>query len=253
MKSLLLIVLMLSAGSWAQEIPAGTILPVELNSSLRSNKAKPGDVITGRIMQDVWFGSRERIRAGSRIVGHVVTATPAHGTAAGELSVRFDTLVRGKQRIAIVTNLRALATMMEVSEAQVPESGPDRGTPENMWTTDQIGGEVDYHGGMVSSGAELVGRSTPDGALVHLHAKPGMKCRGDFAGDDRLQSLWVFSSDACGLYGFPLLSIRHAGRSDPVGEIRLLSDKGNVHVGAGSGILLRVDGTEGKLAEVNPN
>jgi len=36
-----------------QAIPAGTILPVELNTSLRSDKMPSGDVVKGLIMQDV--------------------------------------------------------------------------------------------------------------------------------------------------------------------------------------------------------
>ena len=59
-------------------------------------------------------------------------------------------------------------------------------------------------------------------------------------GNDQLQSLWVFSSDACGTYDLPEVSITHAGRSDPVGQITLASDNKDFEVGAGSGLLLRV-------------
>ncbi len=223
-------------------IPAGTILPVALNSSLNSRKLKPGQVITARIMQDVPLSPGSTIHAGAKVIGHVIDVKPAN--AGAQISVRFDTLVIGKQRIPVTTNLRALASMMAVEAAQVPESGPDRGTAQNSWTTDQIGGEVVYRGGgPVANGLVSVGQPTDNGVLVHISAKPGTKCRGEVDDKDRLQALWVFSSDACGVYDLPNLAIVHAGRSNPVGEITLASDRGDVNVRAGSGMLLRVNKT----------
>jgi hypothetical protein len=235
----------LSMQLFAQDkIPVGTILPVQLNSSLRSDKARVGQQISARVMQDVPLPGGGKIHAGAKVIGHVVSARPAVNGMVADLSFQFDTLAMGKQRVAMMTNLRALATMMDVSEAQIPESGPDRGTSENEWTTDQIGGEVVYRGGVVAHGSNVVGNSVlGSGVLVHLSSRPGTKCRGDLAGNDQMQALWVFSSDACGLYDLPNLSLAHAGRSDPVGQIKLLSDKGNVKVPAGSGMLLRVTGT----------
>jgi hypothetical protein len=244
MKRVLLVTLIvLSIQLFAQdEIPEGTILPLELNSSLRSNKGHAGQEIRARLMQDVPLPSGRKIHAGAKVIGHIISARPAVDGMMADLSLRFDTLAVGKRRVAITTDLRALATMMDVSEAQVPESGPDRGTPENWWTTDQIGGEVVYRGGVVTNGSNTVGDSVlGSGVLVHVSSRPGMKCRGP--GNDQLQALWVFSSDACGLYDLPNLTLEHAGRSDPVGLIKLLSDKGNVKVPGDSGMLLRVIGT----------
>ncbi len=233
---------MFSARLFAQiTIPPGTILPVALNSSLNSRKARVGQVITARVMQDVPL-PHGTIPAGSRVIGHITNVKPADATSGAQVSFRFDTLVTRKQRIPITTNLRALASMMAVEQAQLPETGPDRGTSANAWTTDQIGGEVVYRGGgLVADGLRPVGESTTNGVLVHLSTKPGSKCRGDIEGNDRLQATWVFSSDACGIYDIPNLEIAHAGRTNPLGEITLASDKGDVNVRAGSGILLRVD------------
>jgi len=225
------------------EIPVGTTLPIQLNSSLRSDKARVGEQISARVMQDVPLPGGREIHAGGKVIGHVVSAKPAVNGMMADLPLRFDTLA-GKRSVPMITNLRALATMMDVSEAQVPKGGPDRGTSENEWTTDQIVGEIVYRGGVVAHGSNIVGNSMlGSGLLVHLSSRPGTKCRGQIAGNDQMQALWVFSSDACGLYDLPTLTLAHAGRSDPVGQIKLLSDRGNVKVPAGSGMLLRVNGS----------
>jgi hypothetical protein len=237
--------IMLSMDLFAQNtIPAGTIVPVALNSSLNSRKVKPGQVMTARVMQDVPLSPGSTIHAGAKVIGRVIDVRPANGGTGAQVSFRFDTLVVSKRRIPIITNLRALASMMAVEAAQLPESGPDRGTSQNAWTTDQIGGEVVYRGGgPVADGLRSVGEPTYGGVLVHVSAKPGSPCRGEIEGNDRLQALWVFSSDACGVYDFADLAIVHAGRTDPVGEITLASDKGEVNIRAGSGMLLRVNKT----------
>lgn len=243
MKSLVLIVVTLAAGSLAQvAVPAGTILPVQLNSTLKSNRARPGDVITTRVMQDVPLTGHSKIRAGAKVVGHIVSVEPGSNETADQISLRFDTLAVGSRRIPITTNLRAMASMMDISEAQVPVSGPDRGTSDWNWTTDQIGGEVAMHGGgPVIHGSNVVGRAEGNGVLVRVNARPGTPCRGAVEGNDEPQALWVFSSDACGLYDLPNLMLVHAGRTDPVGEITLKAQKGNVKIQAGSGMLLRVN------------
>jgi hypothetical protein len=232
--------IMFAADLFAQSaIPAGTILPIALNSSLNSRKVKAGQVITARVMQDVPLSQGSTIHAGARVTGHVIEVK--NGASGTQMSFRFDTLVVSKRRTPITTNLRALASMMAVEQAQLPESGPDRGTPESAWTTDQIGGEVVYRGGgPVANGLRFVGEPTYGGVLVHVSSKLGTKCRGETEGNDRLQALWVFSSDACGVYDFADLAIVHAGRSSPVGEITLAST-GDVNIRAGSGMLLRVN------------
>ena len=223
-------------------IPAGTILPVALNSSLSSRKVKPGQVITARVMQDVPLSQGSMIHAGAKVIGHVLDVKPANGANGARMSFVFDTLVVSKRRMPITTNLRALASMMAVEEAQTPGAGPDRGTPENAWTTDQIGGEVVYRGGgPVANGLRFVGEPTANGVLVHVSGKSGTKCRGEIEGNDRLQALWVFSSDACGAYDFGDVTVVHAGRTSPLGEITLASDKDDVNLRGGSGILLRVN------------
>ncbi len=219
-------------------IPGGTILPVRLDTSLNSRREKVGQVISARVMQDVPLPSG-KIRAGAKVLGRVENVVNVKG---GErLTIRFDTVAISKRRIPVTTNLRAIASMMAVEEAQIPTFGPDRGTPADWATTEQIGGEVVYRGGgPVVNGLRSVGKPAPNGVLVHVSAGSETKCRGDVEGNGELQALWLFSSDACGAYGFSGLTIAHAGRTNPVGEITLASERDTLNVRGGSGMLLRV-------------
>jgi hypothetical protein len=192
-------------------------------------------------MQDVVLQAGVTIRAGAKVVGHVIAATPpANGTGA-RISFTFDKVVASKRTIPVTTNLRAMASFVEVEDAQIPETGPDRGTPESAWTTVLVGGDIDYRGGgLVTHGSKTVGRPVLNGVLSQVNSKPGAECRGIIDGNDRPQALWVFSSDACGLYGLPNVAIGYTGRSDPIGRIELISNSNKLKIQSGSGMLLRV-------------
>jgi hypothetical protein len=220
-------------------IPPGTILPVRL-PGLSSKKNSKRQAIRARIMQDVPLENGAKIRAGATVLGHVVDVS-ASGPGKATLTLTFDTLVVRNQSMPIVTDLRALASTLEVESAQIPPIGPGESDVYEWLTTIQVGGDVVYgQGGVVTNGSGVVGRSVNNGVLVQISSKAGTKCRGPIEGNDRPQALWVFSSDACGLYGFPHLHINHAGRTGPMSEIVLTSDNGPVNIRSGSGMLLRV-------------
>ena len=238
--------LFFGTASFAQNlIPNGTILPVKLNASLNSKKGKVGQEITGTLAQDVPLAPGSKIRAGSKLVGHIIAVTGAGKATGAKLAFRIDTLETAGRSISLTTDLRAIASMMEVHEAQLPKSGPDRGTSETAWATQQVGNEVVYHGGWsVTNGPEVVGKSLlSGGVLAQVRSHPWTPCRGELDNNDQPQALWVFASDACGSYGFADLTIAHAGRTEPVGQIVLASQKGNIDVRGGSGMLFRVIGS----------
>src|SRR5271167_5092989 len=74
-----------------QGIPAGTALPVALNSTLDAKKDKPGEKIEARLMQDVPLPSGGKIKSGSHVIGHIVEVTkPASGGS--RIVLQFDQL-----------------------------------------------------------------------------------------------------------------------------------------------------------------
>ena len=234
----LILALCLTARAAQDESLQGVVLPVQLNSGLNTSKNKPGRQIRATVMQDV---PGTAIRNGSHLVGRVLSASPAAGGSPAQIQLVFDAVeVRG-MRLPIKTELRALASALEVEQAQIPQSGPDRGTERNAWTTVQIGGdEVVYRGGgPVARGDETVGVPTYDGVLGRLRAASGKSCAG---ASDQVQALWLFATDACGVYGLDDVKIAHAGRTSPRGEIILASQKGNFKIASGSGLLLQIVG-----------
>jgi hypothetical protein len=224
------------------QIPAGTVLPVRLGRGISSRNAKPGQIITARIMQDVPLANRGKIHEGAKIKGKIVSAS-ANATQGARIVLRFDVIESHHEEIPIVVSLRVMASFMEVLFAETPETTPGFGDPYVWSVTHQIGGDVKYGvGGPVTDQFNnAVGKGTFDGVLVHVRAQAGSNCRGALD-QDQLQALWVFSSDACGVYGMDGVRIVHAGRTDPVGEIILATESRKLNLPAGTAMLLRVTG-----------
>lgn len=250
--SLLLSVFALSTVLAAQtSIPVGTVIPVTLNSSLDAKNSRPGQMVKAKVAQDVPLYNGTRIKEGTRVVGEVLAVTPARNSQPSTIALRFDNIDFAGQKTPIVTNLRALASPSEVDAAQQATSGEDRGSmPPWSQTTTQIGGDVVYRGGgPVARGVETVGTPVYGGTwgvLSRVSASPGEPCRGPIA--DHPQALWVFSHDACGVYGYDI-AITHAGRSNPTGKIVLQSRNNDLHVRSGSALLLRVNGSQESLSQ----
>jgi hypothetical protein len=231
------ICLLLSALALAQDIPAGTVVPVLLNSDLNSKKDDAGKKIEGKVMQDVSLLSGE-VRKGARVSGHVVSVTKP-GSAGSNVVLRFDNIQDRGRSIPWTAALLALASMSSVAEAQSPiNNTATNKDSSDLWVTRQVGGDIvnrEHHiagspGGPM--GAWLEGSSV----LIKLTPNPDTGCP-DGPAYKRAQAVWIFSSAACGSYGFNDLVIASPGAESPVGEIMLGSSE-NVNVRGGSGWLL---------------
>jgi hypothetical protein len=222
-------------------VPHGTVLPVRLNSSISSETGKPGYTVTARLMQDVLLPGGSEIKKGAQIVGHLVKSAPSSGNSPAQVVLIFDSLRLADRTVPLRTSLRALASGLEVEDAQTPKAF-DVATASTYATTVQVGGEVVYRGGgHVMRGEALVGEPVHGGVVSRTRANFERGCRGALDGNDQPQSLWVFSSDACGVYGLPHVTITSTGRNEHEGEIVLNSQNDRaLRVRSGSGMLLRV-------------
>ncbi len=223
-------------------VPVGTVLPIRLGDTISVKEAQPGQAISAKIMQTVPLPKREAIPLKSEVKGSIVSVEKDQDGSGASVTVKFNKLEAGKETLAFSAYLRAIASSNAVRAAQTPFSGADAGTPSGWANTLQIGGDIRYgDGGMVRSRfKQKVGKGVIGGVLVHVNANPALGCDGPVNGDDRLQALWVFSSDACGVYDLKGVKIAHTGKGAPVGEFTLHLEKDDMKLEAGTAMLLRI-------------
>lgn len=236
-------ILLLPGGLAAQSVlPAGTLIPIQTKTGLNADKVKMGQEIRATVAQDI---PGTQIRKGARVFGTVVSAVPS-GKGPAKIELRFDAVEINSQRVPLSASLRALASPIEIEDAQVGDYGPDAGIAWNQETTHQIGGE-DLYGRVapapVKAGSVTVAEWTNKGVVGVPRPLAGTICRGTVDGNNRPQALWLFSTDACGVYGYTTVQIEHAGRTTPAGNIVLISSDGKLNINSGSGFLLRVQGS----------
>jgi hypothetical protein len=222
----------------SQDIPAGTVIPIMLHSSLNAAKDRVGKKIEGRIMQDVRTASGRTIREGSRMIGHVVHVTPPESSASS-MVVKFEALEQEGRTTALTTSLLAVASTASVRDAQLPITANSDTDPVSQWVTRQVGGDVVRRGQRrVASHDGVLGTWVGGSSvLIKLTPNPKAGC-SEGPGYDREQAVWIFSSAACGAYGLNL-KIARTGATPPLGEIEITSRR-NVDIGDGSAWLLTV-------------
>jgi hypothetical protein len=220
----------------AQSLPAGTALPVMLNSTLKSNSAKAGERIEGKLMQQVLLPSGAKIKSGSHVTGHVVSAGLSGSVS--HVTVMFDSLQDEGRTIPLNVGVLAIAATESVFQAKTPIDAISTYESSYGWTTKQVGGDVVFRGrGYIASPQGKVGRWTGSGAWGIL--TPAGDCPPNDVNPQE-QALWVFSTTACGIYGFENLKLTQAGSTPPIGQVTFESAK-EILVRDGSGWLLVVN------------
>ena len=234
--------LLLSSVAFAETLPAGTVVPIMLSTGLNARKGDADKKIEGSVMQDVPLPTGGKINVRSRVFGHVVSVTKPDSTKSGasgaSIVLKFDIIEDHGRTIKLTAALLAVASMESVADAQAPIENNSDLDPISQWVTRQVGGDVVNRGrGKVASNTGIVG-TWVEGSWVtgKLTPNPEAGCPSG-SGYDQPQALWLFSSAACGTYGFPNVKIGNAGRTPPLGEIELKSDR-NITIRGGSGWLL---------------
>jgi hypothetical protein len=200
-----------------EQLPVGTVMAIVLDHDIDSRYSKPGQRIVAHIAQEVPLDNKRVIPLESKVYGEITKVE--NGTGQAKLGVRFDRLELGKGELAIITQVRALASPLDVNSAATANIAGSNNNIPDAQTTVQIGGAVVYRGGgaVEDEMGMVVGKPIRGGVLAMIVNQPGSKCEG-MPVSATPQAVWVFAGYACGVYGISRFQFEN-GTNAKTGEI----------------------------------
>jgi len=227
------------AASPVAELPARTTLPIVFTRTISANHAKAGDTVFAKTIQVVHLPDSSVLPAGTKIVGHVVSATPfsfdstpyAHQRPS-ELVIEFQTAQLNSIELPLHVTLRAMAGPIAANSASEPQSSD----MDSLGTLSQIGGDllVPSQKEVVNQQGDTVAYNRRDGVYAHLIAN------GSCDASDNEVSVALFSPTACGLYGFGSVSVEANGSEAKPSQVALVSTHGSPQIWKHTVALLEV-------------
>jgi len=111
----------------------GTALRVELVKTIDAKKAKPGDPVVVKTLDELLAGTQVVAPRGAKILGHVVAATPHKGDTPSTLEIAFDKIsLSPENEVPIKAVIQALAEPeMPTAADYASGNGPAGGNPGN--------------------------------------------------------------------------------------------------------------------------
>jgi hypothetical protein len=224
-------------------LPVGTAIPVTFTHTLDALKLKVGDPIIAKTDQVIILAGGQRIPRGAKLIGSVIEVQPMISSGGpSELAIKFGTLRLRDRSFSIHVAIRAMASFVDSYSTRSP--AVDHGYPNDS-VYRQVGGDYFYPNDTVYSNEwDEVGKDSNYGVFVKLRNVQPSDSRNHVVCDstDNLQSVGVFASSACGVYGFQDLTIDASG-SDNSAIIRFHSTKHAVKIAYNSTALFQVAGT----------
>jgi hypothetical protein len=225
-------------------LSTGTLLQAELAKSIDAKKAKPGDEVTARLMQDVRTGGNATLHKGSRLVGHVTEAqAKSKENAESRLGVVFDKAVlKGGQEVAFVGVIQALAPPVQGTLPVAGDDGGNLGSGMGSGNGGSMGGGRSGGGapapmggagnnaspalGSINNTAGSVTNSA-NGAVNGIHQTAGAAANG------------TINSTTRGVVGMQGIALSTAANSGAQGSV-LSSASRNVKLDSGTQMILQV-------------
>jgi hypothetical protein len=123
-------------------LSGGTTLQAELTKTIDAKKAKSGDEVTARLMQDVKADGKVVLHKGSKLVGHVTEAQArSKENAESSLGLVFDKAVlKGGEEVPFRGVIQALAPPVQGALSVTPDDGGSTGSGMGSGSGSSMGG-----------------------------------------------------------------------------------------------------------------
>jgi hypothetical protein len=211
-------------------LAGGTAINAELNSSIDSKKAKPGEQITARTMEAVKStDGRVILPKGTKLIGHVTKASArSNGQGEAMLAIQFDKAVLKDKQEVPLNNAVIQAVAAPAQQSAAYGSDMERATAPG--SSSAPGSNNPSMSG--SRGARPEG--TPSTQTYPSASANGGNANGT-PGDSN--SAGPLPANARGVYGFE--GLRMNANANGEGTV-LTSSAKNVHLDGGTRLLLMV-------------
>lgn len=216
-------------------LSVGTAFNASLLDVIDTRRAKPGDVVTAEVVENVSYQRTVIFPKGTKVVGHVVRATSGgHGRAGSALFVQFDkALLKDGEEVILNAGIQALA-VGQVAPLSDTEGARDAGLSAelNRPTAEPVAEGTEP--ASTSNDALIVSTvydTSRRGLQAPLFAAP--------AAEGELNSDGMFSPESKGAFGRPDMKVYTPTSEGSRGTV-LLSAKKHMHLDTGTRLLLVV-------------
>lgn len=213
----------------------GTAFNASLLATVDTRRAKPGDLVTAEVVENVSYQRTVIFPKGTVVVGHVVRATSGgRGRAGSALFVQFDkALLRNGEEVILNAGIQALA-VGAVAPLSDADGAKDRGLSAelNRPTAEPVA-EGTEPASTAPSSDSLIVSTVYDTSRRELRsplfAAP--------AAEGELNSDGMFSPESKGAFGRPDMKVYTPTSEGSRGTV-LLSAKKHMHLDSGTRLLL---------------
>jgi hypothetical protein len=232
----------------------GTAFNASLFDTLDARRARPGDLVTAEVAEDVIYERSVVFAKGTKIIGHILRATSGgRGRAGSALFIQFDKAVlKGGEEVILNAGIQALAVgavapaLSDADSTKEGEASAVLNVPSEQ-----------------SVNAEPAG-STSDALIVSTIYDAPRRLRpplfASTAAQGELNSDGMFTPESKGAFGRPDIKVYTPTSEGSHGTV-LLSTRKNMHLDSGTRLLLVVqpppageaDGSQVDLNDLTPN